>query len=300
MTDPSVPVAWCEIHNHEAATCECPEGAYEERHADCATVGQTCIAHTERPPSVPVESGDTTKRPEDFTLEELTMTEAERARFNYRARLASALASGDEAQALAVRDTEMEQLRAELEQFVNFAGEQANRVRELEAELAGLRERAAEVEKYWRDWPSERRAKVHALSRFLAGAIEDLAVTVESWRAAPESTSAPVSLERAPDAPTRVDALRIAEEGVRLAAAIGTAPARTQGRCPEHGKPYSMHHGPFQCVPDPAAPAEREWHLCHNVGSHHITDTFHGNDCDRPEHWDARQLANRIEQGDGK
>jgi hypothetical protein len=104
---PSVPVAWCEIHNHEAATCECPEGAYEARHADCATVGQTCIAHTERPPSVPVESGDTSRyahaighallmAADDFAADDwisITASEATRA-------------------VLAVRDTEMEQLRA--------------------------------------------------------------------------------------------------------------------------------------------------------------------------------------------
>lgn len=37
---------------------------------------------------------------------------------------------------------------------------------------------AAEVRKYWRDWPQERRDKVRALSGFLADAIEELADAV--------------------------------------------------------------------------------------------------------------------------
>lgn len=39
---------------------------------------------------------------------------------------------------------------------------------------------AAEVRKYWRDWPQERRDGVRALSSFLADAIEALAVEVEA------------------------------------------------------------------------------------------------------------------------
>jgi hypothetical protein len=38
---------------------------------------------------------------------------------------------------------------------------------------------AAEVRKYWRDWPQERRDAVRALSGFLADAIEELAAAVE-------------------------------------------------------------------------------------------------------------------------
>lgn len=39
---------------------------------------------------------------------------------------------------------------------------------------------AAEVQRYWRDWPQERRDKVRALSSFLADAIEALSVEVEA------------------------------------------------------------------------------------------------------------------------
>jgi hypothetical protein len=38
---------------------------------------------------------------------------------------------------------------------------------------------AAEVRKYWRDWPQERRDGVRALSGHLADAIEELAAAVE-------------------------------------------------------------------------------------------------------------------------
>lgn len=36
-------VAWCEIHDADARSCACPEGAYEERHRDCATADGVCI-----------------------------------------------------------------------------------------------------------------------------------------------------------------------------------------------------------------------------------------------------------------
>lgn len=103
MTDPSVSVAWCEIHNHEAATCECPEGAYEERHADCATVGQTCIAHT-GPPSVPVESGDTTE-----LLAKIASIVDRIGDYPYQAAK----------EILAVRDTEKEQLQAKYDDLLS-------------------------------------------------------------------------------------------------------------------------------------------------------------------------------------
>lgn len=87
--------------------------------------------------AVPVESGDTTKRPEDFTLDELTMTDEERAQVVHRSEYGEQMAQAmlawfhdgsttewsgeiDAYRSLAnhliaaVRDAEMERLRAEV------------------------------------------------------------------------------------------------------------------------------------------------------------------------------------------
>jgi hypothetical protein len=158
---------------------------------------------------------------------------------------------------------------AEAEDARNGGMEIVLELAEARAELAGLRERAVILPN---DWQSQ-----------LDGVIEpgdlvgqpDVVALIESWRPAEsapsgwpckcgtDETDMVHTAERCysavePVPQALVEAAAAAQESARLADAIGTEPARTEGICPEHGEHYSMCHGPYGCTPEFGTPNSPE------------------------------------------
>jgi hypothetical protein len=145
----------------------------------------------------------------------------------------------------------------------------AKQFRAASAELAELRSRAVVLPEDWylRMLDVEQEAYYEAQEGVSGPTVEQRAAyragshaaaeLLVSWRAAPEPAVRPYD----PDEPHPVIDLTD-EEAADFDAALRS--------CRE---------------PEPAEATQREWHFCHEAGDHHINDEFHGNDCDRPEHW---------------